>query len=390
MATNIIMPASGQTSEESLIVKWHKKEGDAVQKGDSLFDIETDKATMTIESYADGIVLEIVHQEGESITAGSVVAVIGQPGEKTEQYPDKIAQAEEGERLTVDRPAGNETREAPAPNTFRASPAARRAAAEKNINIRDLLNSELERPLKKADITDSSKASEKEDQYYLETSSIRKKIARNMVDSLHTAPQYTISIEVDMKEVISLREKLDDLLAQEETKITYNDIIMACACRAISDYPLINAVYGDEKITVYHHVNFGLAVNTADGIFAPVVKGAEKLTIKQIAEINHRNIICVKDNTINLQDMHGGTITLSNLGMFRVRCFSAILNPPQSCILAVGEIKDVPIVSDGEIVIRPISIITASFDHRLIDGAYGAMFLDKLRSLLQSPPSFLG
>lgn len=192
-----------------------------------------------------------------------------------------------------------------------------------------------------------------------------------------------------MTQCISLRRKLNDFLKDDEIKVSFNDILMKCASKAIEKYPFINARYGEEKITIYKNVHFGLAVSVEGGLVVPVVRQTNKKTILEIARENMNNIHKARNNQLQPADLTGGTITLSNLGMFGIDCFTAIINQPESCILAVGQIAEKPVSRNGQITSRQMMTITASFDHRLIDGAVGASFLKEMKLLLENPELLL-
>lgn len=403
MLTKIIMPSGGQTTNESLIVKWNKNIGDIVKKGDVLFEIETDKAVMQIESYAEGTLLEVKYAEGEYAATGEVVAYIGDAGEK---LPDDFTAGSLGskeddeyqpimkkEQVVKVKPAVSSKPEAPsADGRILASPAARLLARNESINLNDaakLLSVQL---LKKKDIAEYiQKRSDMgaQEHYFVDTTSMRKTIARRMTESVSTAPHFTVSMDIDMTQAIELRQVLNENLKAEGVKVSFNDIIIKCVSKAIKIHPIINSTYNDDKIKVYNDVNFGLAVGLENGLVVPVVRQTDKKSIAYIAKENSTNIDKAKSGKLQAADMSGGTITLSNLGMYGVDCFTAIINQPESCILAVGGIIEKPVVYNGMISPRHIMSITASFDHRIIDGAVGAAFLKEVRNLLEKPQLLL-
>jgi len=354
MATNILMPASGQTSDESVITHWFFKEGDSVKRGDTLFEIETDKATMGVESFASGLILKINHDAGESVAEGTVVAVIG---EESELYQPE-SQTDTG---------------------LQASPKARFLARERGLDIAALFT-ELSRPVLAADIP-----AEKDEFTLLPLSAMRKTIAKNMLKSAQAVPQYQISASLDMEAFMTLREQLNEKLATEGIKLSVNDLLIKAVCSAIKKTPLINSSYTEDGILLYKQINVGLAVALEEGLIVPVIQDAGGLSIKAIALITSELVALAKQGKLDANQMRGGTITISNLGMFGIDRFTALLNPPESAILAVGNIIATPVARDGKVVIRPMMDITASFDHRIIDGAVGARFVAAIREIIETP-----
>ena len=394
--TKIIMPSGGQTTNESVLVKWYKNVGDTVQKGDVLFEIETDKATLPIESYGGGILLVRYYQEGDVVATGEVVGYVGDEGEvppeNTKQTPIQgkdddqpiLKRESEIEKKISESEEGN--------GRVLASPAARYVAKKEKVNIEEVANSLFKKVIKREDVLNylqKSETSDMEEIYFIETSPMRKTIAKRMTESVTKVPHFMVSIEIDMTQCISLRRKLNDFLKDDEIKVSFNDILMKCASKAIEKYPFINARYGEEKITIYKNVHFGLAVSVEGGLVVPVVRQTNKKTILEIARENMNNIHKARNNQLQPADLTGGTITLSNLGMFGIDCFTAIINQPESCILAVGQIAEKPVSRDGQITSRQMMTITASFDHRLIDGAVGASFLKEMKLLLENPELLL-
>ena len=363
MPTQIIMPSGGQTTNESLIVKWHKHPGDTVHKGDVLFEIETDKAMLEVQSFADGILLSVNCAEGSYAASGDVVALIGQSGETAERAP------------------------------VLASPKARKAAKDHAIDLADVqaqnadqilhyeqVLSSMPRPAKAAEFEAITPPSLDE----IPVSPMRQAIARKMLESIQTIPQYQIMIELDMSELAVLRHRLNEP-RPDAFKVSYNDLLIYTASRVLQHFPLINASFLGDRIRINRSVNFGLAVAVPEGLLVPVIYHSEQKSIDQIACENAENIHLAGAGKLSGQGQNDGTITLSSLGKYGVSAFSAIINKPESSILAIGSIQDKPTVVDGKIVIKPIMTVTATFDHRLIDGAYGAGFLNALKKVAENP-----
>jgi pyruvate dehydrogenase E2 component (dihydrolipoamide acetyltransferase) len=393
MAQKIIMPSGGQTTDEMLILRWNKNPGETVKKGDVLFEIETDKATLSVESFTDGTLLAVCHEEGEMVKTGEIVAYIGDPGEKIagEDFLEK--QIVPGASQNNAPEIRNQTIESTSlKNDIKkviASPLAKSKARLENVKIEDVANHFSKNLIKKDDIDNYKKekqtGADQGDFYFLETSVMRRTIARRMKESVSVSPHYTVSIDVDMSAIISLREKLNESLNNKDNRVTYNAVLMKIIAQAIELFPLINSSYQEEKIKVFKDVNIGLAVSFENGLIAPVVKQVNKKSIYGISEDNAIIIERAKSNRLLESDITGGTITLSNLGMYGINSFTAVINQPESCILAVGAITEKPVVKDHQVVIRKMMNITGSFDHRVIDGALGAAFLSKIKELIENP-----
>jgi pyruvate dehydrogenase E2 component (dihydrolipoamide acetyltransferase) len=394
------MPSGGQTTDEMLILKWNKQVGDIINKGDILFEIETDKAVLEVESFAEGKLLEISYPAGLTVKVGAVVALIGE-----EADVKKSVNPDDNKSMGISASVTNKTQpteliieqtvEVAKGKRILASPLAKSLAKIENIRLEDVAMTVSNSIIKKADIyqylknekdTKTHEILNATDEYnLLEVSSIRKTIARRMKESLSVAPHYVISVDVDMTATVALRNKLNANKQVVPAKISFNDIIMKVVAKAIERFPIINSTYNENQICVFKEVNIGLAVALEMGIIVPVVRSVNKKSILEISIANTKNIDKVKNNQISETDLKGGTITISNLGMFGIDYFTAIINQPESCILAVGSISKKPVVFGNEIVIRDIMNITGSFDHRVIDGAIGAQFLQKIREVLENP-----
>jgi pyruvate dehydrogenase E2 component (dihydrolipoamide acetyltransferase) len=404
MLNKILMPSGGQTTDEMLILKWNKRVGDAVKRGDILFEIETDKAILEVESFAEGILLDVKYPESVMVKVGEVVALIGNAGdlEAVEKKEEKKVQVNPEAPPVVTAPAA--TTPAASSNGSRnkilASPLAKSLARAENVDLKEVAAFSSGPMIKKADINrflQSRKVTPAAvpsittdtDFEFVSNTNIRKTIARRMKESLSTAPHYIISIDVDMSAVIALRLRLNQHYTSGGIKLSYNDFLMRVVAIAIKDSPLVNSTYEENGIKLHRDVNIGLAVATATGIVVPVVPKVNTKTLSEIAAANIANIEKVKTGQLTESEMRGGTITISNLGMFGIDNFTAIINQPESCILAVGGISRKPVVKENEIVIRDVMNITGSFDHRVIDGAVGAPFMQKIKLLLEDPELLL-
>ncbi|WP_336516681.1 dihydrolipoamide acetyltransferase family protein [Pollutibacter soli] len=408
MLSKILMPSGGQTTDEMLIQKWNKHVGDTVKRGDILFEIETDKAILTVESFAEGVLLEVRFPEGVMVKVGEVVALIGNPGDLDQEKKENQKQKQEEK---VDRKEKRDAvvnkelvAETDTPARFNgskkilASPLAKSLAKIEKIDLEKVARFVSGNLIKKADISrylrEQTKAPVEteieSDHYFIDNSQIRKTIAKRMRESLNTAPHYVISVDVDMTAAIALRNKLNkNGLSKQGLKVSFNDLLMKVVAKAVESAPLVNASFSENKLKVFRNVNIGLAVATETGIIVPVVHNVNKKSIAEITADSSRSIARVKNNQLTESELQGGTITISNLGMFGIDRFTAIINQPESCILAVGGISKKPVVVNDAVVIRDIMNITASFDHRIIDGAVGAPFLQKVRELLEDPELLL-
>ncbi len=404
MLNRILMPSGGQTTDEMIILKWNKQVGDTINKGDILFEIETDKAILEVESFAEGKLLEITYPAGLTVKVGVVVALIGEEADII-----KSANPDENKSIGISTTVTNkiqpkeliieQTIEVAKGKQILASPLAKSLAKIENIRLEDVAMTVSNSIIKKADIyqylknkkdTKIHEILNAADEYnLLEVSSIRKTIARRMKESLSLAPHYVISVDIDMTNTVAFRNKLNANKQAVPTKISFNDIIMKVVAKAIERFPIINSTYNENQICIFKEVNIGLAVALEMGIIVPVVRSVNKKSILEISIANTKNIDKVKNNQISEADLKGGTITISNLGMFGIDYFTAIINQPESCILAVGSISKKAVVFGNEIVIRDIMNITGSFDHRVIDGAIGAPFLQKIREVLENPELLL-
>lgn len=402
MITRIIVPEGGQTSSEVVLVEWHKSVGEQVERGELLFSVETDKAVLDIESCGKGILLETYFKAGETVSTGEIVAYVGDPGEKP---PPKfqengasqniITQDDEYQPiLRRDETLNKQVKHSSPQNEplivnarkLLASPAARRLAKNRNIDLADVANVSG-KPVKCRDVENYLSGIKADGRTHTvhQFSKIRRTVARRMVESVNTIPAFTVTADVDMDECIKFRKELNESLRLGSIKISFNDIIMKCACLAIKKFPIVNSSFTEDGIREFHDVNFGLAVGLDTGLIVPLVKGANTKTIHEIAAANMENIELARQGKLLAESLSGGTITLSNLGMFGVKCFTAIINPPESCILAAGEIAERAVSRNGQIISRPVMTVTASFDHRTVDGATGAAFLKELKALLENP-----
>ena len=415
----VLMPRLSDTMTEGVIAGWQKNVGDTVKKGEVLADIETDKATMELESYKDGILLYQGAKAGEKILVNDLLCVIGAAGTNVDAI---VAAVKSGAGATAPAAASNAAPAAPstpapvvapvasAPavqavvNEGRifASPLAKKMAEERGIDLRYVKGTGDNGRITKFDIDGyvpaaASAASAPqavtaasapqvaagvvsfEDQ---PVSQMRKTIARRLSESLFTAPHFYITMTIDMDAAVAARAKINEVAP---VKISFNDMVVKATALSLKQHPKINSSWLGDSIRTNHHINIGIAVAVDEGLLVPVVRFADTKTLSEIGVAVKGFAQKAKDKKLQPSDWEGSTFTISNLGMFGVDEFTAIINPPDACILAVGGIAQVPVVKNGQVVPGNIMKVTLSCDHRVVDGAAGAAFLQTLKSLLEEP-----
>lgn len=410
----ILMPRLSDTMTEGVIASWHKKVGDAVKKGDVLADIETDKATMELESYKEGTLLHIGAKDGEKIAVNDLLAIIGDPKKVDVQKIVSMgggAPVTEGtKQTTTQQPAAaaSETAEDKSHSGLengrvKASPLAKKLAAEKGIDISKVPGSGDGGRIVKKDIDNFVPGKESPKQAEVQPSAerarpavpagevsfdevpvsqMRKTIAKRLAESKFTAPHFYLTMSIDMDKAVESRAKLNEI---SKVKISFNDIVLKACAVALKQHPKVNSSWLGDKIRYNHHVNIGVAVAVEEGLLVPVIRFADTKTLSQIATEVKEYAQKAKDKKLQPSDWEGNTFTISNLGMFGIDEFTAIINPPDACILAIGAIQQVPVVKNGAVVPGNIMKLTLSCDHRVVDGATGAAFLQTLQGLLEEP-----
>ena len=413
----VLMPRLSDTMTEGVIAGWHKKVGDTVKKGEILADIETDKATMELESYKDGILLFQGAQSGEKIVVNDLLCIIGQQGLAI----DPIVAALKGNgganvsappaattaaaTTPVAAPAvSNVTSSAQVVNEGRifASPLAKKIAQEKGIDLKYVKGSGENGRITKTDLenytpgsatasTTAGTAAASAPVFvpsgtvsFVDTpvSQMRKVIAKRLSESLFTAPHFYLTMKINMDAAIKARTLLNE---NATTKISFNDMIVKATALSLKQHPKVNSSWMGDFIRENHHVNIGIAVAVEEGLLVPVLRFADSLSLSQISGNVKEFAKKAKDKKLQPADWEGSTFTISNLGMFGIDSFTAIINPPDACILAVGGIAQEPVVKNGQIVPGNVMNVTLSCDHRVVDGATGAAFLQTLKSLLEEP-----
>ena len=411
MAEVVRMPKMSDTMEEGVIAGWLKKVGDTVASGDVLAEVETDKATMELESFNEGVLLYIGVKEGP-VPVDGIIAIIGAKGD---DYKKLLADAESAASAPAKEeaaPAKTETAPAPAAkatpapaavvetnhNTDRilASPLARSLAAEKGYNLEQITGTGDGGRIIKRDVEtytpsavpaanskQAPRALAPDIQYGdAPVSQMRKVIARRLSESKFGAPHFYLTVEINMDNAMAARKQVN---ANPDIKVSFNDIIMKASAVALRKHPAINSSWHGDKITYHEEINIGVAVAIPDGLMVPVVRDTDLKSLTQINAEVKELAGKAKSKKLSTEEMTGNTFTISNLGNFGIEEFTAIINPPDACILAVGSIMQKPIVKDGEIVVGNMMKVTLSCDHRVVDGVTGANFLATLKSMLESP-----
>ncbi|MGH3004671.1 MAG: dihydrolipoamide acetyltransferase family protein [Gaiellaceae bacterium] len=419
MANQVTLPRLGQGMEAGTIVKWLKSEGEAVEKGEPLYELDTEKVTQEVEADFSGVLLKIMAGEGEEIEVGKAVAVIGDEGEDISAESDDSAEgevedptkvteeegAEEGEpapEREEERERGREADEpAPRPEVaeqrqdggrMKASPLARRIARERGIDLSGLRGTGPEgrivaEDVERAGATPAAAPAAAAPPGEIESiplTGIRKTIARRMTEAWE-APAFQITMTADMSAAISLREALVERTGEDETRPTYSDILTKVCAVALMRHRAMNALFAGDQIQLQPTANVGIAVAIPNGLVVPVLRNCEVKTIPQIAAERADVVERTRGGKLQAQDLEGGTFTISNLGMYGVERFVAVLNPPQAGILAVGAIEERAVAREGEVVARPVMEMTLTCDHRSVDGATASDFLRTVKGFLEEP-----
>jgi pyruvate dehydrogenase E2 component (dihydrolipoamide acetyltransferase) len=444
MATKVIMPKQGLQMTEGTIIKWLKQEGEPVESGQPLFEMETDKLTITIDAAASGTLLKIVKGAGEVVPITEMIAVIGEPGEDfsglltegpTVQTQEATATGTTGasnastagtaivakaagekilitprakalaqrnkldyakvsgsgpDGLVIERDvrAYREPIPVPAEIGRKITPVAVQLANQNHVDLAAVAGSGVHGKIMKADVEAAiaARASKNADRTRKDTiisfTGMRKVIATRMKQSLQEMAQANHRMKVDMTELVRFREKLKEA----EVKVSFTDIFVKVVSRALLDFPMANASLTESGIVVRNYVNMGVAVAVANGLIVPVIKDADLMTLQEIATAAAELIAKAKNGQLQPDDYTGGTFTITNLGMFDIDEFTAIINSPESAILAIGKINQTPVVAaDGAVVVRPIMTLSLTYDHRVIDGAPAAQFLQRIKQIMQNP-----
>jgi pyruvate dehydrogenase E2 component (dihydrolipoamide acetyltransferase) len=422
MAEIITMPRLSDTMTEGVVAQWLKKVGDKVSEGDILAEIETDKATMEFESFSEGTLLFIGLKDGESAPVDALLAIIGEEGENIDEIiknfkpTDSSSKKDDSSNNTEPK---QEPAEAPKPlqqavnqttepivaksvatsgDRVIASPLAKKIAQEKGIDLGSVSGTGENGRVVKRDVENYSPVqsvvsqpqviSANQEIGYEEftNSQMRKTIARRLSESKFTAPHYYLMIDINMDNAIESRKAINEL---PDTKVSFNDMVVKASAMALKKHPKVNSQWFDDKTRINHHVNIGVAVAVEDGLVVPVIPFTDALSMTQIGAAIKDMAVRAKAKKLTPTEMEGSTFTVSNLGMFGITEFTSIINQPNSAILSVGAIVQQPIVKNGEIVIGNTMKVTLACDHRTVDGATGAAFLQTLKQFIENPVTML-
>jgi pyruvate dehydrogenase E2 component (dihydrolipoamide acetyltransferase) len=410
MATTVVMEALSPTMEEGRLVKWTKREGDAVKSGETLAEVETDKAVMELVARADGQVLRQVVAEGATVPVGEIVAFIGQPGEVVPAPPIPSASPSapaDHPAAAADEPA-LAARPAPGGTRLKASPLARRIARERGVDLHLVSGSgpggrvvrrDLEgavaaaaTPVPPPPVPDLGPGAAPFEDVPL--TQIRKTIAKRLASSLGPVPHFYLTTEVDMERAAEARDALNRQLAHqsseaEAVKVSVNDIIVKATAIALTRHRACNAWFQDDHIRYWRAVHIGMAVAVEDGLITPVITHADRKPLSRIGAEARELARRARERRLKPEEYTGATFSVSNLGMFDIDQFTAVINPPEAGILAVGSVVPKPVVTDGQVGIRRRVRLTLSCDHRVIDGATGAAFLKTVKQMLENPLAML-
>lgn len=409
MAEVVNMPRLSDTMTEGVVAKWHKNVGDQVSEGDLLAEIETDKATMEFESFQEGFLLHIGVAEGAKAPVDTILAILGEKGEditellKVESAPEpkkeepakqapKSADTPKVEEVKVTTTIPTKTKETAVESNGKAiaSPLARKLADERNINLSLVKGSGDAGRIVKRDIDNYSggnSAPSVERYTEVEVSQMRKVIAQRLGESKFTAPHFYLTCEINMDKTIEARKAINTV---SPVKISFNDMIVKATSMALQEHPQVNSSWLGDRIRFNEHIHIGVAMAIEDGLLVPVVRFANNKRLSEISSEVKEYGVRAKAKKLQPEDWEGNTFTISNLGMFDIEEFTAIINPPDACILAVGSIVEKPVVKNGEIVIGNTLKVTLSCDHRVVDGVVGSKFLVTLKGYLENPVLFMG
>lgn len=415
MATNVVMPALGYDMTHGAVARWLKKEGDAIKQGEAIAEVDTEKATVEIQSFGSGVLQKILVEAGNDIPVGTVIGIVGAPGEKISAPSASPApvtakdaippspNTKDGERGIPPAQPAQTTMQSAKDGWVKASPLARRIAEIEGVSLADIAGTGPEarvtekdvkaflaqrstaRPLTPPQPSPSQREGAGE---VVELTRIRQTIARRMAESKTSVPHFYVTFDIDMTNAMQLREQLNNL-AKPDEKISVNDIVVAAAARTLTQWRDFNASYQGDKLAVHTQINIAIAVAREDGLLTPVLHDADKKTLKEIAREAKALAERTRANKMLSQDLSGSTFTVSNLGMFGVEEFSAIINPPEAAILAVGAVRKTPIAVGEQVRIAQMMKATISVDHRVADGAQAAQMMRDLKLLLENPINLL-
>jgi len=391
MAVAVIFPKLDEAMRSGKIVRWLKNEGDRVEKGETILEIETEKTAFEIEAETSGILSKIMAKAGDEVLVGATIAFILQPGEEAPEVPEPVIVSAKKKTPTEEPKAAKE------PGEIKASPLARNIAKEHNIDLSMVTGTGPGGRITKEDVLQAVEEGktvaappareepELVEEEVVPLSSMREVIAQRMMESFQT-PHFYLSVEVDTQELGKTRNQLISIIESKTgIRLTLTDLIIKITAKALEDNPSLNCSYVDGGVKLFKRIDIGLVTAVEGGLVVPVIRQADKKSLAEIAQARAELVQKARERTLSKEEMKGSTFTISNMGMFEIDQFSAIIQPPEAAILAIGRIADKTVVRNGEILIRPIMTLTLSIDHRVLDGAMGAKFLQSLKHYLENP-----
>ena len=393
MAVAVILPKLDEAMRTGRIIKWLKKEGDRVEKGDVLFELETEKVTFEIEAEQSGILSNVRAKAGDAVPVGTTIAFILQPGEVAPEVAEPVAKAEGAVPVEVPRVAKEVE--------VKASPVAKKIAKEHNIDLSLVKGTGPGGRITREDVLQAVEESqavtappvreepELAEEEIVPLSSMREIIASRMTESFQI-PHFYQTIEVDTTELSKAREQLIPFIESKTgIRLTLTDLIIKIAAKALEDNPSVNCTYMDGAVKLFKRIDIGLVTAVEGGLVVPVIHQANIKSLAEIAQVRAELVQKARDRKLSMEEMRGSTFTISNMGMFGIDQISAIIQPPEAAILTVGRIADRAVVRDGAIVIRPMMNLTISIDHRVLDGVIAATFLQSLKNYIDNPVNLL-
>lgn len=404
LVVKVVMPQFYETMQKGKIIKWLKKEGERVEKGKPIVEVETEKVVVEIEAPENGLLAKILAKEADDIPILQTIAVIAMPEEESLDFDSLIEEMEltarVGEKIEeVGKPKEEIFEELEKPIVrVPISPVARKLAQEHGIDVAKIMGSGPGGRIVKENVMkaiEEAKAAvplppEPMRAKLIPMSKMRKVIAERMSYSARTVPQVTVTTEVDMSELVKLREKLlPDFERMIGVRMSYTDILIKGVAMTLREEPIFNSKLEGDQIRLMEDINIGVAVEVEEGLIVPVVRDADKKTLVEITKSTKQLIERAKEGKLSSSEVSGGTFTITNLGSYGVETFTPLINPPETAILGVGRIADKPVVVGDQITIRPVASLSLSFDHRVIDGALAARFLQRLKQIIENPTSLL-
>jgi len=374
------MPRLSLTMKEGTVIQWFKKEGDMVKKGEPLVEVLSEKATYEVEAPASGVLRKILAPEGTDVPVAETLGIIAAPDEELPEIEAVAAaprmEAEEAVAMPERKPVER------IKERVIASPAAKRLAREHGIDLTQVRGTGPEGRIVEEDVRNLIEEVKVMPRVreVIPLTGIKKTAAERVSLSARTAPQSTITMEVDMSNAVKLREKVH---------VSYTDMLVRAVAKALAEYPIINSTLENEKIKIFADINVGVAVATDRGLIVPVIYNADRKTLEEIASVLKKLVEKAKQGRLTKEELTGGTFTITNLGMYEVDVFTPIVNPPETAILGVGRVVERPVVVDKQIVVRPVMQLSLTFDHRVVDGAPAAQFLQKVKQIMESPDTLL-